>query len=91
MFSSRRFFATLLIVTVFSAGLGLLPSSLVQNATANKSADLCDDYIETCEGYWDLAQMVCNFYGSDTYICQMAEVYALNWCDYYQCIFCWCA
>ena len=90
MFSSRRFLAAFLIVTVLSAGFGLFSSPLVQNASA-QSDDLCDYYIETCEGYWDLADLVCQFYGSDTHICYLAKVYAQNWCDHYGCVYCWCA
>ena len=90
MFSSRRFLATLLIVTVFSAGFGLLPNPFVQNATA-QSDDDCDYYIRRCEIYWEMSEAVCAFYGSDTRICYLSKVYAQNWCDHYACVYCWCA
>ena len=89
MFSSRRFIATFLILAVFSAGLGLLSSPLVQNASAEE--DPCDYYIEQCQRLWKLANLVCQFYGSDTEICDLAKDYAEWWCWYYQCYYCVCA
>lgn len=89
MFSLRRFIATLLIIAVLSAGLVLLSSPLVQNATAQ--VDRCDEYITLCESYWEMADVVCAFYGSDSYICYLAEDYAEWWCWYYQCFYCICA
>lgn len=89
MFSSRRFLAAFLIVTVLSAGFGLLLIPLVQNATAQVWD--CDYYIETCEEYWEMATIVCLFYGDDTYICELAKDYAEWWCAYYPCFYCPCA
>ena len=86
MFSSRRLKATLLIVTILSAGLVLWSGPFVQNASAQSTG--CDYYMETCYGYWRIAGIVCDFYGEDSYICDLAEDYAAWWCDYYECIYC---
>ena len=60
MFSSRRFLATLLIVTVLAAGFGLLPSPLVQNAAASDSDEPdCSDYINWCCGALKKAEKYC--------------------------------
>ncbi len=78
MFSSRRFLAAFLIVTVLSAGFGLLPSSLVQRAEACGSG--CEEAIQQCERMAFLSYVACIMYGDDDDLCIRAKEQATVWC-----------
>ena len=66
--NTQRLKATILIITFLSVGLGLLPSPLIRDANAMT----CDAAMELCEDYDRMAEILCDFYGEDTAICDEA-------------------
>ena len=73
MFSSRRFLATLLIVTVLSAGLG----AFVPNATAMS----CDQAMQQCSYYHEVASTLCEVFGDNSATCRWAWFEAISRCE----------
>lgn len=57
MFGSRRLKAIVLIVTILSAGFGLLPSSLVQKSDACRQG--CEEAIQKCKKQTQWAIVAC--------------------------------
>lgn len=78
MLSLRRFIVVLLIIAVFSTGLGLLPSPLSLNATAIS----CDDAMKQCKVYWKAADLACSTFGADSAVCAAAKLEAYLYCAY---------
>ena len=78
MFSLRRFIATLLIIAVFSVGLGLLPSPLIQNATAIS----CDHAMDQCDLYWAASDLACRVFGESSNACIVSRYEAYLGCMY---------
>ena len=73
MFSSRCFIATLLILAVFSAGLG----PLVPNATAMS----CDDAMTRCSYYHEVASTLCEVFGDESATCKWSVFEAISRCE----------
>ena len=68
---TRRMKATLLIITLFSVGLGLLLSPLIHDANAT-----CD----SCDSYKRVAEALCKAYKEGGAICELAwDYYYLCW------------
>ena len=78
MFSLRRFIATLLIIAVFSVGLGLLPSPLIQNATAVS----CEHAMDQCKLYWEASALACKAFGESSNACIVSRYEAYLNCLY---------
>ena len=83
MFSSRRFIVTLLIIAVFSAGL----SPLVPNAAAMS----CDDAMDQCSYYHDVARTLCEVFGDDSATCRWSVFEAISLCEYLLVTYCYTA
>ena len=81
MLSLRRFVVTLLIIAVFSAGLG----PLVPNATAMS----CDDAMDTCDNYHDVTRQLCIVFGDQSLTCKLAWFEAISRCEYLLVTYCY--
>ena len=82
--NTRKMKAVLLIITFVSVGFGLLPSPLIQDA----HAITCDEAMKLCERYYEMAELLCDFYGESHVICDEAWYQyeyicftSLFWCD----------
>ena len=83
MLSSRGFIVALLIIAVFSAGLG----PLVPNATAMS----CDDAMGECSYYHDVARTICEVFGDESPTCKWSVFEAISLCEYLLVTYCYTA
>lgn len=73
MLSFQRFIAMVLVITLVAVIFQ------IQKA----EADPCEDAMKLCKTYWEMADLVCDYYGHSSLVCLAAIDYTIQACAYY--------